>query len=159
MASDAHVVILTSFVNVLVISAGRLEHNKVIFFAIECISSMHEHSFILEDTEWVIPCEEKWEVVNVLLLSSFLSDFSIFLSWVMMRISQWKCKMLKTGNTSNYPCFKLSFWIKSCIEYIDVCTSTCLICCQCCNGQKAMLPFYIKIFLFIKVFCLSVKCL
>lgn len=51
MASDAHVVILTSFVNVLVISAGRLEHNKVIFFAIECISSMHEHSFILEDTE------------------------------------------------------------------------------------------------------------
>lgn len=123
VASDMHAVILTSFEDVLVVSAGRLEHNKVMLFAIECISSMHEHSFVLEGVEWMIPCEEKWEVVNVLPLSSSFSDFSIFLSWVIMRISQSKCKMLKTGNTCNYPCFTLSFWITSSIQYIDVCAS------------------------------------
>lgn len=160
VASDMHAVILTSFEDVLVVSAGRLEHNKVMLFAIKCISSMHEHSFVLEDVEWMIPCEEKWEVVNVLPLSSSFSDFSIFLSWVIMRISQSKCKILKTGNTCNYPCFTLSFWITSSIQYIDVCTSACLRWCQCGNGQKPVLPFYTKNnFSFIKVFCLSVKCL
>lgn len=121
--------------------SGRLKHIKVTLFVIECINSVHEHSFILEDIEWVIPCEEKWEVVNVLPLSCYFSDFSIFLSWVMMRISQSKWKMLKTGATCNYPRFTLSFWIKSFVQCIDVCTSACLVWCQCSNGQKAVLPF------------------